>query len=210
VNLMVHQPVFAEEGKENTVWGMFNEPTDSSTNQEETENEVSDQEEVAKTPKPDNAFMLLLKLVFYTLIVIALIYALVKFLAIRQRKMQHNQVFQSLGGTSLGTNKSLQLVKVGGKIYLLGVAEQISLIKEITETEETSIIERDLEETDSIISKNFLDLFKSKEKHGDQGRSTSSFQDLFNRSLGQQKEHLEKMEHQLVSRNTDEKEGRSM
>jgi flagellar protein FliO/FliZ len=210
VNLMVHQPAFAEEGKENTVWGMFNEPTGQDTNQVESENEGSNQVEGAEASKPDNAFMLLIKLVFYTLIVIALIYTLVRFLAIRQRKMQHNQVFQSLGGTPLGANKSLQLVKVGGKVYLLGVADQISLIKEITDPEETSIIERDLEEPDSIISKNFLELFKSKEKIDDQGRPTNSFQDLFNRSLRQQKEHLEKMEHQLVSRNTDEKEGRSM
>jgi flagellar protein FliO/FliZ len=210
VNLMVHQSVFAAEEKDNTVWGMLNDPVDQSTNQGESGDESSNEEESAEATKPDNAFLLLLKLVFYTLIVVVLIYALVKFLAVRQRKMQHNQVFQSLGGTPLGTNKSLQLVKVGGKIYLLGVADQISLIKEITDSEETAIIEKDLKEQDSIMSKNFLELFKSKEKQGDQRGSTTSFQDLFNRSLQQQKQHLEKMEHQLVSRNTDEKEGRSM
>jgi flagellar protein FliO/FliZ len=209
-NLMVHQPALAEEGKESSVFDALNKPLDQNTNLEKGEKEGLNQEETTASTEPDNAFLLLLKLIFYTLIVLVLIYALIKFLAVRQRKMQHNQVFQALGGTPLGTNKSLQLVKVGGKIYLLGVADQITLIKEITDSEETAVIEREIEEKESMMSKNFIDLFKSKEKQSDQHGSTYSFQRLFNQSLHQQKSNQRKLEHQLGETNTDEKEGRSL
>lgn len=212
VNLFVHQAqaVMAEDKQSRSVAEIFEDQQSPLEGEgDEPTEEPTEQEEVALMEQ-ENPFMLILKLVFYLIIVIVLIYGLIKFLAIRQRKMQHNQLFQSLGGTTLGQNKSLQLVRVGGLIYLLGVADQISLIKEITDPSEISKIERDLEEQDTIVSKSFLEYFQTKLKERDHDGSTHSFSSIFKHSLQQQKDKRNQLENELYSNKTDEKEGRSL
>ncbi|MGG1686911.1 flagellar biosynthetic protein FliO [Pseudalkalibacillus sp. NRS-1564] len=68
-----------------------------------------------------NIFFLLIKLVFYTIVVVGLIYLLIRFLSKRQQKLQHHSVFTQIGGTPLGNNKSVQMVKVGDSLYMLGL-----------------------------------------------------------------------------------------
>lgn len=156
-----------------------------------------------------NPFTLILKLVFYTLIIIVLIYGLRKVVAIQQRKLQHNSLFNHLGGTSLGPNKSLQLVKVGGQIYLLGVGDQISLIKEIKDESEKSVIESSLEDDNQVISKGFVDLIQSKFNSRDQnGSAKSSFHEMFSHSLENQLQKRKKVELELQADEIQQKEGR--
>lgn len=206
MNLFVHQAMMAEENQSRSVADML----------EEQEAPLVDDEvepiehEEAVLMEQDNPFILLLKLVFYLFVVIVLIYGLIKFLSIRQRKMQHNQIFQSLGGTPLGQNKSLQLVRVGGQLYILGVADQITLIKEISDTTQISNIESDLDKQDTIVSNSFLEYFQKRLKEKDINGSTHSFSSLFNQSLKQQKDKRNQLENELYSYKTDEKEGRSM
>ena len=137
-----------------------------------------------------------------------LIYGLIKFLASRQRKLGHHQLFQTLGGTSLGHNKSLQIVKVGNTYYLLGVAEQISLIKEITSPEEIALIEREIAEEESIITKGFGQLIHSKRSNA-QDKNPNSFQNLFEESLKQQKSKRKALEKNLSTIKDDNEEGTS-
>lgn len=240
LNLFVHQIVFANENREPTVAETFEQqkeenkqqvqnkesvgPTNtksSASDQKESKNkgtetietetnEAESNNEVSVVEESPSFFSLLLQLFFYTGIVIVMIYGLIKFLAIRQRKYQHNQVFLNLGGTPLGANKSLQLVKIGGRMYLLGVAEQITLIKEITEEEEVSIIEGNLKEQESVISKNFVEILQTKLLKKDQDIEGSSFHQVFNQSL---KNHLvkrKKLEDQLEMKGQNDKEGRFM
>ncbi len=83
-----------------------------------------------------NIFSLLIKILFSLALIILLIYVLVRFLAVRNRHFQRGSVFVNLGGIALGPNKSLQLIKVGSSLYLVGVAEQIQLIRHIENQEE--------------------------------------------------------------------------
>ncbi len=87
-----------------------------------------------------NIFFLLLKLVFYTIVVVGLIYLLIRFLSKRQHKLQHHSVFTPIGGTPLGNNKSVQMVKVGNSLYMLGVGDTVNLLKEISDEEEVQRI----------------------------------------------------------------------
>ena len=87
--------------------------------------------------------LLIGQLIFYTLLILVMIYGLIKFLASRQKRMEPNQAIHMIGGTALGNNRSLQLVKVGGKVYLLGVADQITLIKEFSDEEEIGTFDDD-------------------------------------------------------------------
>ncbi|WP_182101570.1 flagellar biosynthetic protein FliO [Niallia taxi] len=134
-------------------------------NQAADKNGTETQDDMFK--EDTNIGLLLIKLAFYTILVVALIYGLVKFMASRQKKMQHNQVFKTLGGTSMGSNKSLQLVELGGKMYVLGVGSEINLIDTISDIDQAKQITKDLSEQQSVIAKNLTDIIKSKlqQKH---------------------------------------------
>ncbi|MCD8510266.1 MAG: flagellar biosynthetic protein FliO [Bacillus sp. (in: Bacteria)] len=135
------------------------------------------------------------QLFLYTLLILLLIYGLIKFLSLKQSKFQPNQVVKMLGGTSLGNNKSLQLIKVGGKVYLIGVADQVNLIKEVTDTEELHVIESDLEASKQLpFSEGMLDFYKSTVSQwlGAKGKN-HDFKEMFQQSLRRQKEKQDEL-----------------
>lgn len=212
-NLFVHHYVLAEgnvyDSYQQDPHEKQNDP--SNINIEETEEQSFEMEEdiFDTTDQSKTTFLLILEIVFYLFIVLVMIYGLIKFLAVRQRKIGHHRLFQTLGGTPLGNNKSLQLVKVGGKYYLLGVADQVSLIKEITDTNELSIIERDIEEQESVISKGLTNLLAKKSRVNEQGGSTQSFQNMFEKSLHHHKSKREVFENNGDPQTENNKEGRS-
>ena len=47
-----------------------------------------------------------------------------------------NRLMKNMGGISLGQHKSIQLVVIGESYYLIGVGDDIRLLKEITDPEE--------------------------------------------------------------------------
>ena len=72
--------------------------------------------------------------------VVALFYGLMKFLNKRNLNFQRNQMVQNLGGLSLGAQKSVQLLQVGKTLYLVGVGEDVQLLREITDPEEVEAL----------------------------------------------------------------------
>lgn len=76
------------------------------------------------------------KTLFALVFVVGLLYALLKFMNKRNLKYQQNQIVQNLGGLSLGAQKSVQLLQVGDALFLVGVGEDIQLLKEITDREQ--------------------------------------------------------------------------
>lgn len=157
--------------------------------------------EAIEAPEEQSLFGTIVKLVFYTLLILGMIYGLIKFLAMRQQKFQPNQAVKSLGGTPLGNNKSLQLVKVGGKVFLVGVGDEVTLLKEFAGADEVSAIEKDLEKPQAMFPKPALKLPKWN-KSTNQG-----FEQLFAQSLNKQKQKQEEIKQNLMK--TDGKEGNS-
>lgn len=76
------------------------------------------------------------KMVFALLFVIGLLYVLLKYINKKSRSYQQNRLIQNFGGTPLGGNRSLQIVKAGNRILILGVGEDINLLKEIEDEQE--------------------------------------------------------------------------
>jgi flagellar protein FliO/FliZ len=76
-------------------------------------------------------FPFLVKLFFSLIFIILLIYLLLKFLATKTRKLQSRGPFVLLGGCVLAPNRSLQMVLIGNTVYLLGVGENVQLIRTI-------------------------------------------------------------------------------
>jgi len=68
-------------------------------------------------------------------LIIGLIVLVLRFLAKRNRGWGMNRSLRSLGGYPLGTNKSMQIVEWNGRIYVLGVGENITLLESITDQE---------------------------------------------------------------------------
>ena len=70
------------------------------------------------------------------LFVIGLIVFVIRFLAGRSRAWGANRSLRSLGGVALGQNKSLQVVEFGGKLYVVGVGEDVTLLDRIDDAAE--------------------------------------------------------------------------
>lgn len=175
-----------------------------------------DQVEKQETPAPNepvaaqeeqSLFGIIIKLVFYTFLILIMIYGLIKFLAIRQRKFQPNQAVQLMGGTPLGNNKSLQLVKVGEQVLLIGVGDQVTLIKEFANADEIGINPSDEEKPFTGLANPLLKLPQRK-KGAEESRydKTSRFEDLFTESLNKQKYNQQQFK-QIFSNKPDDKEG---
>lgn len=76
------------------------------------------------------------KMIFALIFVVALLYGLLHYIKNRSSKYQHSKMMQSLGGISLGQQKSVQLIKIGEQLYLVGVGEDVQLLKEIKDDDE--------------------------------------------------------------------------
>jgi len=74
-----------------------------------------------------------IKMILALILIVFLIYALLKFLSKRGKTYQNQNMMQNLGGLSVGQNKSVQLVRIGDKLFMLGVGDNVELLEEITD-----------------------------------------------------------------------------
>lgn len=175
---------------------------DGKTDMNETE-----QPEAAVVSEDKSLTIIIGKLILYTLLILAMIYGLIKFLALRQKKLQPNQAVKLMGGTPLGNNKSVQLIKVGNQIYMIGVGDQVTLIKEFTDADEISSIEKDLEGQATLLSNPVVSFVKDKVNNRAKTGKTIGFEQLFSQSLTKQKLKQEQLEKELDQE--EKKEGSS-
>jgi len=94
----------------------------------------------------DNSAGSLVWLIVALLIVIGLIVVFIKFLSSRNRAWGANRSLRSLGGVTLGQNKSLQVVEAAGRIYVVGVGEDVALIDKITDPDTVADVVASLED----------------------------------------------------------------
>lgn len=77
----------------------------------------------------------LIWVLFVLAIIVGLIVLLLRFFAKRNRGWWMNRSLRSLGGFPLGANKSMQIVEWNGRIYVLGIGENVTLLESITDPE---------------------------------------------------------------------------
>ncbi|HWK22273.1 MAG TPA: flagellar biosynthetic protein FliO [Ureibacillus sp.] len=77
-----------------------------------------------------------MKMLFALVFVLALLLFVLKFLNKKSANYQQNSVVRNIGGISVGAQKSVQLLHIGDKLYIVGVGEDVQLIKEIDDPEE--------------------------------------------------------------------------
>lgn len=181
-----------------------------------TDDKEKEESSKSNTSEDTSLVVIIFKLIFYTLLILVMIYGLIKFLALRQKKLQPNQAVKLMGGTPLGNNKSLQLVKVGEKVYLIGVGDQVTLIKEFSESDEINNIETDLENQSTLftsplanISTSIVNFSKEKISKRMESKPNLSFEHLFKQSLNKQKGKQDQLKQDLNETEAEEKEGNS-
>ena len=77
----------------------------------------------------------LLRIVLVLALIVGLIIFLLRFIGKRNRGWWMNRSLRSLGGLSVGTNKSMQIVEWNGRIYVLGVGDNVTLLEAITDAD---------------------------------------------------------------------------
>lgn len=85
-------------------------------------------------------FSVIGSLILYTLLIVGLIYGLVKFLASRQRSLTNSSVVKVIGASSVGGQKSVQVVQIGNQLLVVGVGEDVSLLTEITDEQQKLLL----------------------------------------------------------------------
>lgn len=119
-------------------------------------------------------------------IIIVLIILLVRFMAKKNRTSSYNRAIQTMGAVGLGQNKSLQVVQIGGSLYLVGVGESITLLDKISDPVEVAALQQALEEESpefpaltSVVT-GLVSRFKKKEEmiHDEELEGTS-FHEVF-------------------------------
>lgn len=150
-------------------------------------------------------FAILVQMFGALIVVIALIYILLRFVNLRTRAFRSNQTIQNIGGVPLGTNRSVQMVKIGDELLILGVGDSIQLLKEIKDKDEIErLLENQKQELEKIdepimklghwISKNLLKK-RNKETHNELEFSEILKKQLKDVSASQQKIYKAIKEH---------------
>lgn len=149
-------------------------------------------------------------------IVIVLIIFVIKWLSQRNRMWGTNRSLRSLGGIALGQNNSLQVVEIAGRIYIVGVGENITLIDKLDDSEQVKAIIASLErQQESAWPKDFATQLLNKlrdrnkknepEPSNEQWNKTSSFQDLLQNKLTQQADRKQQLESLLHDSKSNER-----
>lgn len=143
-----------------------------------------------------------IRMIFSFLFVIGLLLALLKFLNRRNRMFDQHRLMKNIGGLSLGQQKSIQLVHIGNSYYLVGVGNEVQLLKEITDANEIAKLEDYIREGDiqppaglvaKVVSK-YVNPNRSLKKTEEQVEFGHLFKDKINELKEERKKHLRRLE----------------
>ena len=109
----------------------------------------------------------IVRLVFVLILILALIYGLLKFFNSKNKLMNRNRTMENLGGMNLAPNRSIQAVRIGSQVFILGVGDSVEIITEITneETKEHLLNREEEGNLDQVFGmKKWLAKFNKKER----------------------------------------------
>ncbi len=172
-------------GLDDSVDKLFEEPqTDQSEGDSKAPSQV--EQEILEQKPPSVSIFDFIKMIFALLFVLALLYGALKLINSRN-KFDSGRSVENIGGTNLGNNKSLQLVKVGNSVLVVGVGDSINLLKEITdEQEREQLIQSYRDRSENMtINSDKLSSMVEKVKGMKKTKNKSSFSSLLQDQLGQ-------------------------
>ncbi|MGR7944038.1 FliO/MopB family protein [Paenibacillus sp. M.A.Huq-81] len=147
-------------------------------------------------------------------IVIALILVVIKWLSKRSKIWGANRSMRSLGGVGLGQNSSMQVVEIAGRLYIVGVGQNITLLDKLSPEEAEDVIAALEGGPENAWSpKDFAELLKKwknrkterQEPGKEQWNSPSSFQQMLESKLEKGANRKQQLESMLKDHNTNER-----
>jgi len=123
------------------------------------------------------------KMFFALAVVIALIYIILRFINKKNRLFGQMKAMENLGGISLGPNRSIQLVRIGEIVLVVGVGETIQLLKEITSPEEIEQLMSQHEVQPIQVGQNLLNKILPKNNDKYENSSIKSFSHMLKGQL---------------------------
>lgn len=156
------------------------------------------------------------KLFFAFAFVIVLLYATLRFVNRRNFQMSQHRLMRNLGGVSVGSQRSIQLISVGGTYYLVGVGEDVRLLKEVTDEKEIEQIKKYVQEEQegALTAPSFLavdslrSLFNKKKERDvtDAPKEEARFDHLFQEELERVQEERKEKVAQVIEEERDRHE----
>lgn len=156
----------------------------------------------------------LIWVVFVLLMVTVLIVIVIRWLALRNRTLITNRALRSLGGVPLGANKSLQIIDLSGRLYVVGVGENVALLDKIDDPEEARAIMEALEQQqfqswNPASVKEWFDRLRNRNKTVEPGKELwqepDSFQSLLQTRLQKQSDRRQEVESMLKDQNHNDR-----
>lgn len=135
-------------------------------------------------------------------LILFLIYFLLKLLNKKNRLFQQSKTLENLGGISLGQNKSIQVIRVGEKMYLIGVGDNVELLQEVSdEVTKKALLDNDNQQQ-KISQTNLFSLFmmKRNKRAHTKNQDKGDFSRLFQKELNQMKENRKTIRDQYERR----------
>ncbi|QKS71426.1 flagellar biosynthetic protein FliO [Paenalkalicoccus suaedae] len=158
-------------------------------------------EEGAVIPQNQNLFMLFGQLILALGAVLLLFYIIAKFVGNKSRRFQDAATIQSVGGVGVGTNRSVQLVKVGDRLLVVGVGESISLLKEIDDPEEIkAMLKRESQTSFNQPQQLVQSLLQKRRERNGEPPGPSSFNQFLSKELDGVKKSQTKVHQELEER----------
>lgn len=142
-----------------------------------------------------------IKMFLALLFVLVLLVWVLKFINKKSIRFQQNNMVRNLGGISLGSQKSVQILQIGDRLYIVGVGENVELIKEISDREEIDKLLSYYNEKQAISTAppyviELLKKWKGKSKKEDNNNGDPDFGNLLNQRLSEiqkvRRDNLEK------------------
>ncbi len=210
VLFLLVSPIYVQADGD-TVKDMF-ENSDQDSEQKgnespETDDSILSPEEVNSGSSEDEALnnssliFNLIQMVFALFLILALIYLLLKFLNKRNKIFNKVRALENLGGIAVGPSKSIQIVRVGNKLYLVGVGENVQLLEVLEDEDLKEEIMKSYQEQPEFKPENILSIFKSKSNSEDSGTGVD-FKNLFSNEL----EKLKQNRKSLMNKHTEKED----
>lgn len=143
-----------------------------------------------------------IKMIFALLLILALIYVILNFIKKRNKLFSNVNVLENLGGITVGPNKSIQIIRIGSKIYLIGVGDNVELLQEVTDDE---IIASVLTEDDALKPANILQAFLQRNNSKSMNNETKN--ESFTNTLEEELNKIKDKRGQIID-NFNEKDDR--
>lgn len=136
-------------------------------------------------------------------LILVLIVVLIRFLGKRSRYLSQSRSIRTLGAIGLGPSKSLQVIEIGGNIYLVGVGEDISLVDKISDPAEVAVLLQAFEEEETEFAgfasalSGLISRFKKEPPQEEEELEGTAFHEVFQSQLRKMPNRKRQMEELL-------------